>query len=130
MVDSVTIGGVTLSRGLVEAAYAQLHPQRQDPSPVVTLPDRPTFYGVPLVQEPISEPVAREWARANVDQIVDIPIRKHCEYCGREFVTCLYSGLISPRYCTRKCCDDAHPFVPMQFPAPSKRERKKRAKKP
>lgn len=82
-------------------------------SPIV--PREHAWYGRPMPTS-LLEDDAREWARANPDFSGDIPIRKPCQHCKKEFSTAVYGGLISPRFCSRECTDAAMPptvYVPV-----------------
>lgn len=109
--NSVTVGGVTLSRELVEQAYALLHQKASDyvaltPEQIADLEESVPTMTVP--DRVLSEREARDFARRTCSG-ADIPIRKKCQHCHVEFVTCLFGGLISPRFCTKACLEVVFP---------------------
>lgn len=78
-----------------------------------------------LPETTVDEATAREWATANPNSDADIQIAKPCQQCRMVFQTFVYGGLVSPRFCSRACIEEA-------FPAPAvqhftRARRKKRA---
>jgi hypothetical protein len=118
--NSVTVGGITLSRELIEQAYALLHPVSEPGPDVVSALVLP-----PVPEAALTEEAARDFARRTCCG-ADIAIKKNCQHCGLEFGTFLYGGLISPRYCSRSCVDAAVPRIaPSRIETRSERQARK-----